>query len=39
MNQKDTIRALQDGNYDKTLSRMYACAIEDVGPYRQRFID
>ena len=39
MNQKDTIRALQDGSYDKTLSRMYACAIEDVGPYRQRFID
>ena len=39
MTQKDTIRALQDGSYDKTLSRMYACAIEEVGPYRQRFID
>ena len=39
MNQKDTIRALQDGSYDKTLSRMYACPIEEVGPYRQRFID
>ena len=39
MNQKDTIRALQDGNYDDTLSRMYACPVEDLAPYRQRFID
>jgi galactokinase len=39
MNQKDTIRALQDGIYDETLSRMYACPVEDLAPYRQRFID
>ncbi len=39
MNQKDTIRALQEGNYDTTLSRMYACPVEALEPYRQRFIN
>ncbi|MEE5992699.1 MAG: galactokinase family protein [Oscillospiraceae bacterium] len=39
MNQNETIRALLDGAYDECLQEMYVCTLEELVPYRQRYID
>ena len=39
MNQKETIRALQDGRFDAALSKLYACTGDALKPYRNRFAD
>ena len=39
MKQTEAIHALQNGSFDAALTLMYACTVEELPPYRQRFIN
>lgn len=39
MNQKETIQALENGAFDETLQKLYACGSDALAPYRKRIAD